>query len=71
MGRRIDDHSSWVGKGNADSPLPMGCKMKSMREGEGAGELDKYYDTEERIEEVQNMNERKMKSEKQKDGYRY
>ncbi len=52
-GRKISDHSSWVGKSTADSVLPMGTKHKSESSAEGAGHLSTYEDTTEAIKASQ------------------
>ncbi len=69
-GRRIDDHSSWMGAPGKGMVLPMGAKVKEEKSADGAGGLDQYYDTTEKIKEVQDMGERKLKSHSQKPGYR-
>ena len=69
-GRRIDDHSFWAGKGSKDSVFPMESKMKQEYSADGAGELNQYWDTTEKIKEQQNMGERKVKSHSMKPGYR-
>lgn len=69
-GRRIDDHSSWVGKGSDGSVFPMGVKTKRESSAEGAGSLGKYEDTTEEIRKQQVMTDGKMKSHPQKSGYR-
>lgn len=67
MARRIDDHSFWAGKGSESSVLPMESKMKRLDEAEGAGDLRRYNDTEERILGMQEENERKIDSHGMKD----
>lgn len=69
-GRKIDDHSSWVGKGSNGSVFPMGAKVKNESSAEGVGSLDKYEDTTEAIKSQQEMNKRKAQSHAQKAGYR-
>jgi hypothetical protein len=69
-GRRIDDHTAWMGKGSGGSVLPLGSKMKQMSSAEGAGSLDSYEDTSEKIKAQQELNIRKAKSEGRKDLYR-
>lgn len=70
-GRRIDDHSSWVGKGSDGSVFPMGCKMKRESSAEGAGSVTDYPDTTEAIRKDQEASERKIRGHKQREGYRY
>ena len=69
-GRRIDDHSSWMGKGSEGSVLPLGCKMKQMTSAEGAGSLGTYEDTAEQIKAQQELNIRKAKGQGQRTHYR-
>lgn len=70
-GRRIDDHSSWVGKGSNGSVFPMGAKTKMESSAEGDGKLSKYEDTTEAIRSVQEMGAKKSKGHAMKPGYRY
>lgn len=69
-GRRIDDHSSWVGKGSNGSVFPMGVKTKNESSAVGAGDLSRYEDTTETIKSQQEMSVRKAKSHPMKPGYR-
>lgn len=69
-GRRIDDHSSFAGKGGK-YPLPEGNKMKEFHSAEGAGHLGTMYpDTSEQIHEIQKKGDSKAKSHAIKPGYR-
>jgi hypothetical protein len=70
-GRRIDDHSSWMGKGGA-YPLPDGPhKLKAERSAEGAGHLGSTYpDTTEDILRDQDAGISKAEGRKIKPGYR-
>ena len=70
-GKRIDDHSSWVGKGSDGSVFPMGAKTKRETSASSAGELNHYEDTTEAIKSQQDMGERKARSHAQKAGFRY
>lgn len=71
-GRRIDDHSSWVGKSPKNVPFPDGAKMKQMSSAEGAGHVGSSYpDTEEMVKRDQDHGIRKAESHKMKPGYRY
>ena len=70
-GRRIDDHSSWMGKGANGSVFPMGAKVKNESSAEGAGSLMRYEDTTESIRSQQVETERKAKARPMKPGYRY
>lgn len=70
-GRRIDDHSSWVGKGSKGSVFPEGVKTKNESSAEGAGSLSKYEDTTETIKSQQEMGINKAKAHPMKPGHRY
>jgi len=52
-GRKINDHSSWMGKGANGSVFPMGAKTKNESSAEGAGAVMKYADTTEEIKSMQ------------------
>ena len=69
-GQRIDDRSFWAGKGSKDSVFPMGCKMRSIGDVEGAGDVSRYEDTENAIESLQKRNVSKAESHDMKEGYR-
>lgn len=69
-GRRIDDHSSWMGKGANGSVFPMGAKVKNESSAEGAGKVGKYEDTTDAIKSVQEKGVGKIKGHPMKDGYR-
>ena len=47
--RRVNDHSSWVGKGSNGTVFPAGAKMKQVPNVEGAGREVDYEDTAEAI----------------------
>lgn len=68
-GRRINDHSAWMGKGSGGSVLPLGSKMKQMSSAEGAGAMGMYEDTSEAIKAQQEGNIRKAKSQPMKAHY--
>lgn len=70
-GRRIDDHSNWIGSSSKESPLPMHSKMKQEHSADGAGSLSHYEDTTETIRAQQVMGEKKMKSHSQRPLHRY
>ena len=70
-GRRIDDHSFWAGKGDKKSVLPDGVHVRSFDSADGGGELDKYCDTSEEIERMQEKGEDKIDSHRMKEYYRY
>lgn len=59
-GRRINDHSSWVGKSTADSVLPMGTKHKTETSAGGAGSLSTYEDTTDKIRASQVKSKEKI-----------
>jgi len=61
-GRKINDHSSWVGKGSDGTVFPMGVKVKTVTSAEGAGEINRYEDTSEEIKKAQEYNKGKIKS---------
>ncbi len=61
-GMRIDDHSFWAGGKSADSVFPMGAKTKRVTSTEGAGEVMKYEDTNERIVSMQKEGVKKAKA---------
>jgi hypothetical protein len=69
-GRRIDDHSSWVGGASKGSVFPEGVKTKNESSAVGAGSLSKYEDTTETIKSQQEMGISKAKSHPMKPGYR-
>lgn len=71
-GRRINDHSSWVGKGGKDSVFPAGNKVKHEFSAEGSAHLGaEYPDTTEDIKRDQDHSASKVKSHKIKPGYRH
>lgn len=61
-GRKINDHSSWVGKGSNGVVFPAGAKMKQESSAEGAGAVGKYEDTTETIKSQQEMGAKKIRS---------
>lgn len=69
-GRRIDDHSSWIGGGSKGSVFAEGVKIKNESSAEGAGAVGKYEDTTETIKSQQEMGIGKAKSHPMKPGYR-
>lgn len=70
-GKRIDDHTSFCGKGGK-YPLPEGNKMKTFHSAEGSGHVGSDYpDTTERIHKDQMASDRQAKKQKMKEGYRY
>lgn len=69
-GRKINDHSSWMGGASKGSVFPEGVKLKSESSAGGAGELGTYFDTTEKIKSVQEMGQSKMKSHPMKEGHR-
>jgi hypothetical protein len=69
-GRKIDDHSSWVGKGSKGSVFPMGVKIKEEHSEEGDGAVSKYEDTTEAIKATQAAGVSKIRGRPMKDGDR-
>lgn len=69
-GRRIDDHSAWMGSRGHHAVMPDGAKMKNVSSAEGFGSLDHYEDTNEKIVAQQEMNKRKVHSHAHKPGTR-
>lgn len=71
-GRRIDDHSSWVGKGGKGHVFPDGPhKVKMERSAEGAGAVSRYEDTTEAIHSQQMAGDAKVRKHAHKPGTRY
>ena len=71
-GRKIDDHSSWVGSKGKHSPFPDGPhKCKNESSADGAGSVMKYEDTTETIKEQQEMGDSQIKKRPMKPGHRY
>lgn len=72
-GRRIDDHSSWMGKGGKHSVFPDGPhKTKEEHSAEGSGHIGMdYSDTTEKIHRDQEHGDGKIKGRPMKPGYRY
>jgi hypothetical protein len=70
-GRKINDHSSWMGSSTAESPLPLGNKRKGESSAEGFGGLGHYEDTTETIKSQQEMNKKKVHGHPMKPGHRY
>lgn len=66
-GRRIDDHSSWIGQG----AVPMQSKVKEISEGESAGALKDYQDTSEKIYDAQKGAVKKIHEQNQPAQERY
>lgn len=69
-GQKINDQSSWIGKGSKESVFPMGVKHKMETSAEGAGAENDYEDTTEAIRKQQTMGEAKAKAHAMKAGYR-
>ena len=63
-GMKINNHSSWMGKGGKDSVLPLGNKVKHESSAEGAGHMSKYEDTTEDIKASQEHNKRQTEKHK-------
>ena len=69
-GRKIHDHSNWIGGKSKESPLPMQSKMKQESSADGAGSLMHYEDTTEAIKSQQMAGQGKLKGRPLKAGYR-
>lgn len=70
-GRRIDDHSSWVGAKPSGEVFPHGPhKVKSEMHADGFGELSHYEDTNEAIVHQQMGNKKKVHGHPMKPGTR-
>lgn len=69
-GQKIDDHSSWVGKGSGGVVFPSGAKHKAQSSQEGAGGVMEYPDSAEAIKRDQGAGVAKMQSHKIKSGFR-
>ncbi len=65
-GRKIDDHSSWIGKPGKDMVMPQGVHTKDESSAEGAGSQMSYEDTTEKIKAQQQMGISKAKGHAQK-----
>jgi hypothetical protein len=62
-GRRIDDHSNWMGAASKGSPFPDGGHKLKQESSDGhAGTLKRYEDTSEKIKEQQEESVRKIHS---------
>lgn len=61
-GMRIDDHAFFGGSAPAGQVFPNQAKMKKVNSAEGAGEVMKYEDTNDRIVESQKDAVKKVKS---------
>jgi hypothetical protein len=70
-GRKIDDHSNWVGAHGKHAPLPeVGGKMKQETSADGFGALSHYEDTTDTIKSQQEMAKRKVHGHPHKPGTR-
>jgi hypothetical protein len=69
-GKRIDDHSSWIGDRTEKNIFPSGMKEKYETSAEGAGEENQYEDTTEAIRSQQEMGKAKAKAHPTKANYR-
>jgi hypothetical protein len=69
-GRRIDDHSNWIGGAGKNMVMPMGVHTKAESSAEGFGELSHYEDTTEAIKSQQMMNKSKVHGHPRKPGHR-
>jgi hypothetical protein len=70
-GRRIDDHSSWIGAPGKDSRFPDGPhKTKDESSAQGGGSVMKYEETSEAIKGTQMAAKGKMAAHPLKPGTR-
>jgi hypothetical protein len=67
-GMKITDKGGWPG--SSSEMMKSSNRLKDYSSAEGAGELNQYFDTSEKIKEVQVMGEKKVKSYAPKPGYR-
>jgi len=70
-GRKIDDHSAWVGKSEKGEVFPTGCKTKQYTSAEGEGQLDRYQDKTEDIKAAQEESNKKIRANTPKPMYRH
>ncbi len=71
-GRRIDDHSNWIGGPSKGSVFPaVGHKLKDESSAEGFGGLAKYEDTTESIKSMQVAAKGKVQGHPMKPGTRH
>lgn len=69
-GRKINDHSSWIGGRSKGSVFPEGVKHKAESSAEGAGAVGTYEDTTEAIKSQQEHGISKAKGHPVKNNYR-
>jgi hypothetical protein len=69
-GRKIADHSSWIGKGKDGVVYPSGAKMKMESSADGFGALGHYEDTTDTIRSQQEMAKKKVHGHPHKAGTR-
>jgi hypothetical protein len=70
-GKRLDDHSNWMGGPSKGSVFPEGVKIKHEFSANGAGELNMYEDSSEAVKNAQEMGQGKVKSHSPKSNYRH
>lgn len=68
--RKINDHSSWVGKGSKGSVFADGAKVKEYASVKGAGAVGSYPDSSEEVARDQMGGSSKLDSKRMKPGYR-
>lgn len=66
-GRRIDDHSFWAGKAESGCVFPKGVHKKEFSSADGAGELERYEQTSDEIQRMQEISEDKVERHGRKD----
>lgn len=69
-GQRINDHSSWTGKGSKGSIFSEGVKTEMYPSASGAGAENDYQDTTASIKRQQDMGAGKVKAHPMKPEYR-
>jgi len=67
-GQKITDKGGWPG--SSTELMKSSNRLMEYSSANGAGELNDYWDTTEKIKEQQEMGERKIKSHMMKPGYR-
>ncbi len=69
-GRKIDDHTSWIGARSKDSVFPKGVHTKEEHSAMSAGAEHEYEDTTDMIKKQQEMGTAKAKAHPTKASYR-
>ncbi len=61
-GRKINDHSSWIGSAGKNMVMPQGVHTKAESSAEGAGHEADYEDTSEKVKAQQVAGVNKIKA---------